>query len=88
MELILAITTFLLFALLLAKEFIHSKQLQRKDDLIKDLTIKIMSKDANEYRHATEAPVVPPENAEEEEDELIPIEEVPLKKLREAKDLL
>jgi hypothetical protein len=85
MEQFTFLTTIALFAFLIYVTITNRKDMLKKDDLIRDLTLKFMSKDVSEYLSATPQKE---EKVEEEVDVHIPIEDVPFDKLDKAVDEL
>lgn len=59
--------------------------MSKKDEIIKDLTLKFMSRNVLDYKRATEAE---PKDTIEKKDPMIPIEDVPFDKIQEARDKL
>ena len=85
MDLLTSLTTLVLFAFIIYRDISHRKDMLKKDELIKDLTLKHMCKDVNEYLSATP---LKEEKLVEEKDPFVEIDEVPFEKLEKAEDIL
>ena len=81
----LAILSLVLLGLLIYFDLQHRKQMREKDQFIKDLELKFLSRDVGEYKEATRPE---PEEGVVEENPYVPLEDVPIDKLLEAKDEL
>ena len=79
----LVVSNILLLAFIVYRDFAHRADMREKDEMIKDLNLKFMSKSTDEYKRAVEPE---PEEMEAEEDPYHPLEDVPIEKLLEAKD--
>lgn len=95
-NLLLGGVCFFLFSALEKKdEFIekllsnHRAELKEKDEHIKDLEVKFMSKDVDEYLRGKLDPNQERSDRNSEEDnQFVPVEDVPVDKLLEAEDRL
>lgn len=81
-----AITNFLLLAFCVYQNERHQKDRERKDEMIKDLELKLISKNIAEYDSVRGDE---PENMDKKtEDPYRPLDEVPLDDLIDAEDRL
>ena len=78
MEFILGIVSLVEFFYILYQDIINRRERER-------LQLKLMSKDVAEYKGAVDGP---PENAKDERDPYVPVEDVPIEKLLGAEDNL
>jgi len=83
MELLFFAGLFVLFFWIIYQDILHRKDLEKKDKMLEDLTLKFMAKDVDDYIKVKQPE---PENMEGEEDPYVDADEIPPQVGIEAKD--
>jgi len=79
------IITALLFGFLVYRDIAHRQDMKRKDEMLSDLELKLMSRDTDDYLRAKTSE---PENMESVEETSVPVEDISDEQFYGAEDRL